>query len=342
MSKKSIIIIIVFVIGLGAILSYNYYQKIFGESITEDTVLFIYSSDSLVDVKTKLEEYSKNPNTFLWVAARKEFERPKNGRYLLKKGMSNNDLVNMLRSGNQTPLEVSFNNQDNINKAVGRIAEQIETDSISLYNAFTDETFLSKNGFTIKSVLQILIPNTYEFYWTVSPEAFRDRMLKEYNRFWNDNRIKKAQKLNLSKNEVITLASIVQKETAKSEERPIVAGLYLNRLKRGMPLQADPTVIYTIKEQKGQDFIVRRVLNKDLKIQSPYNTYLNKGLPPSQIAMPDISSIDAVLNPANHNYLYMCADIENIGYHKFAKTLREHNKNAAKYQTWLSENGIKR
>ncbi len=342
MSKKSLLIIIVFCLGLGAILGYNYYQRIFGKAIINEHVLYVYSTDNLVDVKNKLEDYSKNPNTFLWVAAQKELESPKNGRYVLKEGMSNNDLVNMLRAGNQTPLKISFNNQDNLEKALGRIAEQLEVDSLSLFRSFTDSTFLKTNKFNKKSVLQILIPNTYEFYWTVSADAFRDRMLKEYNRFWNTNRLAKAKKLNLTKNDVVTLASIVQKETAKVEERPIVAGLYLNRLKRGMPLQADPTVIYTIKEVKGQDFVVKRVLNKDLKIISPYNTYLNRGLPPTQIGMPDISSIDAVLNPKNHNFLYMCADINNIGYHKFAKTLREHNRNAAQYQNWLNNKGVKR
>jgi UPF0755 protein len=186
------------------------------------------------------------------------------------------------------------------------------------------------------------MPNTYEVYWTTSPKNFRNKLLNNYNRFWNTNRIEKAKQLKLSKTEVSTLASIVQKETAKKEERPRVAGLYLNRLKKGWPLQADPTIIYILKEKNGHDFVVKRVLTKDLSIQSPYNTYLNSGLPPSLIAMPDISSIDAVLNAEKHNYYFMCANVENIGYHKFAKTLSQHNRNANQYRRWLNKLGVNR
>lgn len=327
---------------VGGILGYNYYQKIFGAAITKEYVLFVNSADSLVDIKEKIEDYSKNPNTFLWVAAKKNFSKLKTGRYLLKAGMSNNDLVNLLRSGNQTPLKISFNNQDTLEKFAGRIAEQLEIDSISIIKSFTEKQFLDKNKLTKKSVLQICIPNTYEFYWTISADKFRDRLLKEYNRFWNASRLAKAKALKLSKKNVITLASIVQKETARTVERPIVAGLYLNRLKNGWPLQADPTIIYCIKEIKGEDYVVKRVLNIDLKIDSPYNTYKNRGLPPTLIAMPDISSIDGVLNAQKHKYYYMCADIDKVGYHKFAKTLAQHNKNAAKYQNWLNKKGVNR
>lgn len=339
---KKILYILGFILILGGILGYNYYQKIFGEAITKDLELFVLSTDSLVDVKEKIADYSKNPNTFLWVAAKKSFSKPKTGRYILKEGMSNNDIVNMLRSGNQTALKVSFNNQTTLEKFAGRIAEQLAIDSISIVSSFTEKSFLDENELTEKSALQICIPNSYEFYWTVSADDFRDKLLREYNRFWNADRIAKAKDLNLTKSDVITLASIVQKETAKKSERPIVAGLYLNRLQNEWPLQADPTIIYAIKEVKGQDYIVKRVLKVDLEINSPYNTYINRGLPPSLIAMPDISSIDAVLNAKEHDYFYMCADIDKIGYHKFAKTLAQHNANAAKYQNWLNKKGVNR
>ncbi|QOD61863.1 endolytic transglycosylase MltG [Polaribacter haliotis] len=341
MSKK-IIYIIAFFLLLGGILAYNYYQKIFGAAITKDIELFVDSSDSLIDVKKKLEDFSKSPETFLWVAAKKNFEKPKAGRYLIKEGTSNNDLVNMLRSGRQTPLKVSFNNQDTLEKFAGRISEQIQADSISLLEVFKDEQFLSKNILTKKSVLQIFMPNTYEVYWTISPEKFRTKMLVAYKRFWNESRLKKAQKLGLTKDEVITLASIVQKETAQNSERPIVAGLYLNRLEKKWPLQADPTIIYAIKQLKGQDYVVKRVLTVDLEINSPYNTYKNRGLPPALISMPDVSAIDAVLNADNHDYFYMCASVDKIGYHDFAKTLTQHNRNAAKYQRWLNSQGVNR
>ncbi|WP_397447084.1 endolytic transglycosylase MltG [Polaribacter sp. R77954] len=331
-----------FLFLLGGILGYNYYQKIFGAAITVDYVLYIKSSDNLIDVKEKIADYSKNPNTFLWVSAKKNFSEPKTGRYLLKKGMSNNDLVNMLRSGNQTPLKISFNNQDTLEKFASRISEQLAIDSTEIVQSFTNSDFLEKNKLTEKSVLQICIPNSYEFYWTVSADKFRDKLLKEYHHFWNNSRLQKAKALKLSKSKVITLASIVQKETAKKEERPIVAGLYLNRLNNGWPLQADPTIIYAIKEVKGQDYIVKRVLTVDLKINSPYNTYINRGLPPSLIGMPDINTIDAVLNAEKHDYFYMCVNTDKLGYHKFAKSLAQHNRNAAKYHSWLNKQGVNR
>ncbi|QXP68309.1 endolytic transglycosylase MltG [Polaribacter sp. AHE13PA] len=342
MGKKFIYAVIATVIFISGIIGYQYYQKIFGKSITKDTELFIYSSDSLSDVKEKISDFSKNTNTFLLVAAKKNLSKPKPGRYILKEGMSNNELVNLLRSGNQTPIKLSFNNQDTLEKLAGRIAEQLEADSISLLNSFKDKDFLSKNNLTEKSVLQIFVPNSYQFYWTTSAENFRDKIFVEYNRFWNKSRLQKAKALELSKEEVITLASIVQKETAKNIERPIVAGLYLNRLKKGWPLQADPTIIYSVKELKGQDYVVKRVLTADLEINSPYNTYKNKGLPPTLISMPDISSIDGVLNAEKHDYFYMCANVDKLGYHAFAKTLSQHNRNAAKYHQWMNKQSINR
>ena len=342
MSKKFIYAVIATILFVGGVIGYNYYQKIFGKAITKDSVLFVSSNDSLTDVKDKLSEFSKNPNTFLLVAAKKNFSKPKSGRYVLTEGMSNNDIINMLRIGNQTPLKVSFNNQDTLEKFAGRIAEQLEIDSISVLNSFYDKEFLSKNKLTKKSVLQICIPNSYEFYWNISANGFRNKMLKEYNRFWNTSRLKKAQTLKMTQVEVIALASIVQKETAKIVERPIVAGLYLNRLRKGWPLQADPTIIYCIREVKGQDYVVKRVLTADLELKSPYNTYKNKGVPPTLIAMPDISSIDAVLNSKQHKYMYMCANVDKIGYHAFARTLSQHNRNAAKYHIWLNKQGVNR
>ena len=330
------------VILISGIIGCNYYQKIFGKVITKDIVLFVSNSDSLLDIQKKIENFSADPASFLWVADKKKFSNVKYGRYLLKKGMSNNDLVNMLRSGRQTPFKLSFNNQDTLEKFAGRIAEQVETDSVSLLNSFKDVQFLSKNNLNHKSVLQIFIPNTYEFYWTVSPEKFRAKMLISYKVFWNKNRLQKAKKLNLTKEEVITLASIVQKETAQNSERPIVAGLYLNRLRKGWALQADPTIIYCVKEKKGQDYVVKRVLTIDLEVESPYNTYKYRGLPPTLIAMPDISSIDAVLNAEKHNYMYMCANVEKLGYHAFAKSLIQHNRNADKYHHWMNKKRINR
>ncbi|WBX75168.1 endolytic transglycosylase MltG [Tenacibaculum ovolyticum] len=342
MNKKIIYGIVAIVVLIGGIIGFNFYQKIFSKAVTKNGAIYIKSNDTFDNLKTQLSNYIDSPENFIWVAEKKKFTKPKGGKYLLKKDMSLNDVVNLLRSGNQTPIKLSFNNQDSLEKLAGRISQQIETDSISLLKVMSDKSFLAKNNFNEKTALGMYIPNSYEFYWNTSAEKFRNKILREYNRFWNTARLEKAKKLNLSKKEVITLASIVQKETAQKSERPIVAGLYLNRLRDNWPLQADPTVIYAIKELKGQDFVVKRVLNKDLKIQSLYNTYQNTGLPPSLISMPDVSSIDAVLNYKKHNYYYMCASVEKIGFHDFANSLAQHNRNAAKYQRWITERGINR
>ncbi len=342
MSKKNIYSIVALLFIVLGIIGFSYYQTIFGKSVLKTGNLYIASTDNFNDVKNKLQPFIKNIDNFDFVADLKKVKKIKGGMYKLKKDMSLNDVITLLRNGNQTPIKIAFNNQDTLEKLAGRIAQQIEADSISLLTTMKDATFLKKHLFTEKSALGMYIPNSYEFYWNTSATKFRNKMLQEYNRFWNKNRIEKAKKLQLKKTEVLALASIVQKETAKRSERPIVAGLYLNRLKNGWPLQADPTLIYAVKQIKGQDFVIKRVLNKDKEIKSPYNTYLHKGLPPTLIAMPDISAIDAVLNPAKHQYYYMCASITNIGFHDFAKTLSQHNRNAVKYQHWISQRGINR
>lgn len=340
--KKKVIYIVAILFIISGIFGYSYYQKIFGNAITKEHILFVRSTDSLLDIQKEISAISKNSDSFLWVAAKKNFLKPKAGRYVIAEGMSNNDLVNMLRIGRQTPFKLSFNNQDTLEKLAGRVSTQLAADSVSLLAAFKNESFLTENNLTTKSVLQIFIPNTYEFYWTVSPKEFRRKMLVSYKRFWNESRLQKAKKLNLTNEEIITLASIVQKETAQTSERPIVAGLYLNRLKNGWPLQADPTIIYCIREKKGQDYAVKRVLTVDLEIKSPYNTYKNEGLPPTLISMPDISAIDGVLNAQKHNYFYMCADVSKLGYHTFARSLAQHNRNAAKYHQWMNKQKVHR
>lgn len=342
MSKKIISIVASLVIIVALFIGYTFYKKIKSKNVTTNASLYITSTDTFNDLKEKITPFLKDIDGFEWVANRKKYNTPKAGRYLLKKGMSNNEVVNLLRSGNQTAIKLSFNNQDTLEKLAGRIASQLETDSISLLTSFKDAKFLAKNKLTEKSVLQIFIPNSYQFYWNTSAVKFRNRMLSEYKRFWNTTRIQKAKALKLSKQEVITLASIVQKETAKKSERPIVAGLYLNRLKNGWPLQADPTVIYCVKAKKGQDYVVKRVLTKDLQIKSPYNTYKNTGLPPTLIGMPDISAIDGVLNAKKHDYFFMCASVDKLGYHAFAKTNGQHNRNADRYHRWLNKQQINR
>jgi UPF0755 protein len=294
-------------------------------------------------VKDQLEPLLKDVSTFETAARRKRYaDNVKGGKYAISKGMNNNDIVNALRSGN-IPVRVSFNNQESTGLLAGRIGSQIEADSLELLGAFSDPDFLKAQGWSADQALLPYIPNSYEFYWNTPAEKFRDRMLEEYHKFWTDARLEKARAENLTPEQVIALASVVHKETAQSDERPRVAGVYLNRLKKGMLLQADPTVIYAIKKETGNyDTVIKRVLFRDLEIDSPFNTYKYPGIPPGPIAMPDISAIDAVLNPELHKYLYFVADTENFGYHRFAETLSQHNRNKEQYVRWLNTQNIRR
>jgi UPF0755 protein len=342
------ILIAVSAIGLVilGVISYSIYTTIFSPNTafqTEKQSVYISTGSSLQQVVDQIHPLLRHTEDFITVAEKKGYQNSvRAGHFVLEKGMNNNEIVNTLRSRN-VPIQVSFNNQHRLEELSGRVAEQIEADSISLLAAMVDSTFLDSLQITALESLKIYIPNTYEFYWNTSGEEFRDRMVNYHTEFWNTSRTEKANALNLTPTEVMSLAAIVQKETAKVEERPKVAGVYLNRLRRGMKLQADPTVIFAIQNQ-NQDFEtpIKRVLYKDLELDSPYNTYKNKGLPPGLIAMPDVSSIDAVLNAESHDYLYFAADTENMGYHKFAKTLAQHNRNARMYQKWVNEQKIYR
>ena len=309
----------------------------------ETAYIYIPTNATYAEVREQLEPLLKDIDSFDALAVQKKYTTNiKAGRFPVKKGMSNNDIINSIRSNN-LPIKLSFNNQERIEDLAGRIAQQIEPDSLSLLKAMTDSTFLKEKNFTKQTVINMYVPNTYEFFWNTSPELFRDKMLGEYYRFWNDSRQAKRKALKLSVNEVMTIASIVQKETAKVDERPRVAGVYLNRIRKGWPLEADPTVIYA-KKLKENNFnqVIKRVLYKDLEIDSKYNTYKYPGIPPGPITMPDVSAIDAVLNPEKHNYMFFVADVKNFGYHKFAKTLAQHNANKRLYTQWISSQGINR
>lgn len=344
--KRIVLLIVLLGLVLGGTIVYYVYSTFLTPNTTfenSEAYVYINSDDTFEEVKEKLKPLLIDVDNFEKTAEQKGYTTNiKGGKYTLKKGLTNNDLVNVLRSQN-TPVKLVFNNQERIENLAGRIAQQIEADSLSLLNAFNDTSFLNTNKFNEHNKLAMYIPNSYEFFWNTSAEEFRDRMLKEYKRFWNDNRMAKAKKLNLSPTEVISLASVVHKETAKVDERPRVAGLYLNRVRKRMLLQADPTVIFAIKKETGNyDTIIKRVLYKDLEIDSPYNTYKNVGIPPGPIIMPDISAIDGVLNAEKHNYIYMVANVKNFGYHMFAETARQHNRNKVQYINWINSQRITR
>jgi len=339
-------VILISITILFMLLLYSYYNTMYRDNTNFDedsTFLYINSSDSIVNILDTINKKIKSPETFLKAAKRMDYiENIKSGRFKVYKGSGNKEIINSLKFNN-TPLTVTFNNQERIQDLAGRISKQISADSLSLLNAFLEKNFLVDNGFNNFNLISMYIPNSYDFFWNVEPKIFRDKMLEEYNNFWNEDRTEKAKSIGLSKLEVIALASIVQKESVKLDERPVIAGVYLNRLKKKMKLQADPTVIYSIKSYYNNfDTIIRRVLYRDLKLNSPYNTYKVRGLPPGPISMPDISSIDAVLNSRNHNYIFFVADPYNPGYHLFASKLSQHNKNKRVYTRWLNSKKIYR
>lgn len=307
----------------------------------EVAYVYISQEDDYNDVRSQLQPLIEDMDTFDALANRKKYVsniRP--GKYAIKKGMNNNDIINSIRSNN-IPVKVVFNNQPTIEGLAARVAGQIDLDSMELLQSMTNDQFLKQNGFTEKNALSIYLPNSYEFFWNTSADEFRQRMLNEYNRFWNESRKAKAKAVGLSPDEVMTLASIVYEESKQPQEQPRIAGVYLNRLKRGMPLQADPTLKFAAYQlPKYKNTIIKRVLNVHKEINSPYNTYMYSGLPPGLVAMPDISAIEAVLNPETHDYIYFAADAKRLGYHKFAKTLSEHNRNAQEYQRYLNAQGI--
>lgn len=343
--KKILLFIVLLGLLIAAFFAYYVYNTMFVPNTTfnnEKSYIYIASDDDFLDIKNQLEPLLKDLDKFEVLAKRKKYVsniRP--GRYAILKDMNNNDIINSLRSKN-LPVKVSFNNQETLEKLAGRIAVQIEADSLSLINVFKEETFYKAEGIDADNILGMYIPNSYEFFWNTSATEFRARMFTEYQKFWK-SREAKLSDINLNAQQVGTLASIVHEESKQRDEQPVIAGVYMNRLRIGMPLQADPTLKFAAYQLPQYDgVIIKRVLNIHKSIDSPYNTYLNKGLPPGPIAMPDISAIDAVLNYQKHDYLYFAADAERIGYHRFAKTLQQHNANARAYQSYLSQQGIMR
>jgi len=301
--------------------------------------LLIPTGSSFDQVVSRLEDegYLKDKDSFIWVARRMKYDRRvKPGRYRIRKGMSNRQLVSLLRSGQQTPVRLTFNNIRTSSELARLVGQKLEADSTELAGLFTNNEFLAPYGLSVETALCILIPNTYEFNWNTSARQFFKRMAGEHQKFWTKSRREKATEAGLSPHEVTIMASIVEKETQRIDERPLIAGVYMNRLKDDWKLEADPTLVYA-----SGDFSIRRVLNEHKKIESPYNTYLHKGLPPGPICIPSISSIDAVLDYEKHGYYYFCAREDFSGYHSFAKTYEDHLLNARRFQKELNRRGIR-
>ena len=303
--------------------------------------LYIKTGTSYNQLLNQIESYVLNVDDFDVLAKRKKYN-VKPGKYQIKNGMNNNEIINSLRSNNIT-VNVIYNNIVDLNDLAGKISNQIEADSVSFLNSFKTE-FFKERGFDERNILSMYIPNSYNFFWNTSVEKFNKRMFEEYTKFWQkNNRVEKANKIGLTRNEVMILASIVYEESKQNIELRKIAGVYINRLNDNWKLGADPTVkfaAYQLDEYKNT--VIRRVLNKHLKIDSPYNTYKYYGLPPGIISMPSIQAIDAVLNYEKHNYYFFAADPSNPGYHSFAKSLSEHKRNARKFHRYLNSKGIKK
>ena len=308
--------------------------------ISETKYIYIYEDNKSYRALCKELNDSavcRNIRLFEMLAEFREYPKNmKSGRYAIEPGMNNNTVINRLRRGQQAPVRITFNNIRLVSDLTDRLSGQLMIENDELLAYLGDESYCESLGFNTATIKTMFIPNTYEVYWNVPADKLMERMKREYNTFWNKERLQKAEDLRLSPIEVSILASIVEEETVVPDEMPVVAGLYINRLHKGMLLQADPTVKYSVG-----DFSLRRILNIHLAVDSPYNTYIYGGLPPGPIRIPSVRSIDAVLNRSLHNYLYMCAKEDFSGRHSFAVTLREHNINASRYHAELNRRGIR-
>lgn len=342
-NKKIIGGVLLVLLTVGAIFGYKYYTAYFSgntKNIEDKTYLYIRTGSTYNDVLATLKEkdFLISTDQFDKVARQRGYDKKvRPGRYRIKPGMSNLELVNILAGGKQEPVKFTFNNIRLKKELASKVGRNLEADSLRFETILGDDDYWKKFGFTAENCMVLFLPDTYEFWWNTDSDEFIDKMAKEYKKFWTDERKAKAKKIGLTQAEVSILASIVEKESNMRDERPTIAGVYMNRLNKGMKLQADPTVVFAVG-----DFTIKRVLNSDIQVDSPYNTYKYAGLPPGPICLPSKNSIDAVLNYKSHTYIYFCAKEDFSGYHNFATTYDQHLKNAAKFQKAMNERGINR
>lgn len=339
MKKKILYILLIIIVICAGVAAYGYSIISTGFNIDKTVYIYIDESKDYNALLKELEDSAKieSVSNFDRLADLMSYKgNLRTGRYAVKSDMTILDFIRNLRNGQQTPVKLKFNNIRTKEDFAERISEQLMMVKSDLLSILNDENKCEKLGFTVDNVVAMFIPNTYEFYWDIETESFINRMQKEYTKFWTPERMEKAKEINLTPIEVSTVASIVEEECMYTDEYPKVAGLYLNRLKRGQLLQADPTVKFAVG-----DFSLRRILFKHTEVNSPYNTYLHTGLPPGPIRIPSIKGIDAVLNYSKHDYLYMCAKDDFSGYHNFAVTHNEHLQNRDKYIKALNSRGIR-
>lgn len=341
--RKILAYALVIVSSLVATFSFYFWQVVTSPNLNvdgkEDFVLYIHPGatyetvlDSLRSNKLIHDEIS-----FGFLSKFMKYrEAVKKGRYLIPPNSGNKEILSKLRSGNQDAVKLTFNNVRLKTDLIQKIGNRLAFDGEELLNLLSDEETAKSYGFTSETFMSMFLPDTYFIYWTVSPKEFLDRMKKEYDKFWTKERLQLAKTTSMSPAEVSTMASIIQSESNKKDEWPTIAGVYVNRIKQGIPLQADPTVKFALG-----NFSLKRILKVHLAVNSPYNTYKNQGLPPGPIALPEREAIDAVLHFERHKYVYFCAREDFSGYHNFAETLSEHNANARNYQNALNQRGIR-
>jgi UPF0755 protein len=328
------------VVILGAVTVF-FYLRYFRANVTgKQEYLYIHTGATYADVYKAIQDEGivKDAASFNAAAEGMHYtNRVKPGRYRLREGMTNRRLINMLASGAQEAVELSFHNLRQKTDFAGFVSKKLEADSTSIIHLLDSTQFIEKYGFNTDNVYAMFIPNTYQVYWNTSPEKFFKRMYANYEKYWTPERKQQASAINLSPIQVSILASIVDAEALHDDEMPTVAGLYLNRLRKGMKLESDPTLIFAL-----QDFTIKRVLNRDKAVNSPYNTYLHTGLPPGPIMMPSENALNSVLGYKKTDYLYMCAKADFSGYHAFASNITDHNINARKWREALDARKIKR
>jgi UPF0755 protein len=333
-----VILIIILIAALGG--GYFYYKNWLQPNTVKSGKLYIPTGAKYSQVLDSIRLFLKDEASFEWLAKQKKYPQSiKPGRYTIKKNESNSSIINRLRIGEQDEIAIRIGNYSSIYELAGKMGSLLEADSGQLMEAMTSADFAK--GYDTAALIYFYFPNTYNFHWNTSATQFVSRMKKEYDKYWTNTKNQEASNMNMTPLQVTTLASIVQLESAQTDEQPRIAGLYLNRLKIGMKLDADPTVIFALKKADGFRTEIHRVYYKNLSIESPYNTYRNAGLPPSPICMPNKSALEAVLHPAKHNYLYFVADPKKPGYSIYATTLAEQEANAAKYRDWANQNNVK-
>lgn len=346
MKLKNILALLAFIGLVVVYFGWDFYKINYKTNVPNqlnDEYLLIPTGSTYEDLVNNLKSkgFIKDEESFRKCVEKDGLKNVRAGRFKITAGWGNKALVRHLKIGEQAPVKVIYNYERTIENIAAKTARFVEPDSATIVATFYDKDFLASKGLTTETLMTVFLPNTYEMFWNATPEKIIEKMMKEYEIFWNkDNRREKAKKLldgkGLTEQEVYTLASIVEKESQNKEERPRIAGAYLNRLKINMKLQADPTCVFASK-----DFLTRRVTNYHLTFPSPYNTYLHTGLPPGPISIASQSSIDAVLNPEQHNYIYFCARPDESGTHAFAETFAGHNVNVAKYIAWINSKGIR-